>query len=167
MKLKDFRKTITFEWLAKTDEYVKFILKSRLKVPLRGNIWETCRLCFVGRVSEIEDMSSFIEVYKSTLKKGQKKIEEIFKEMIKNEFWETEDIDFEHYDENGKLVELNADDFESGPLTKEIKITTKTKYFIDENKINKIREIDIGGLHIYDNKRMKKEMQEELKRWKL
>ncbi|MCK5281851.1 MAG: hypothetical protein KAK00_00415 [Nanoarchaeota archaeon] len=141
----DFKKTIKFEWLARTDSSQKFMLKSYLNILLAGGkITKLCRAYIVDRIDKSSINPAFFSEPNQRLKNEEDIIPEVkdgisalisqFIDMLRKREWTTETSQIEEFDENNNIIDYQSvDETKTVIVSKRVTTTIKTEYFIDDS----------------------------------
>ena len=129
MKLKDFKKLITFEEFNRDDDTYKFMYKIYLMIRLRGGRREPCYIYSVGRSTSKNT---------TDIKLTKKGIIDMFKKMVKEKKWIVETSKTEYF--LGDKVVNMYDEESPKKYDKTIETTTKTSYYFNSERDIKLLE---------------------------
>ena len=139
----DFRKTIQFEWLAKTDDSQKYMLKSYLNILLEGGrLKKTCSMYVVGKIDRSATNPAFFSEPDQPLKDEMDMIPDVkygissminqFIELLRKRQWTTETAHIEEFDENDNKIDYSMmDETKKVIVSRRVTTIVKTEYFID------------------------------------
>jgi len=143
MNNKQFEKLIMFEKLVKTTDVQKYMLKVYLDCLLKGGkIRQPCFMYSVGRISygtaakflkemnPLEYMSLPLRFDKIVRSQS---LVELFEQMKEQGFWIEVKNEHHEFDENGKEIYPDDEDYKKKKISKITELTTKTTYYLDKS----------------------------------
>ena len=134
MNDKEFKKTIQYQELAKTNDSQKFMLKTYLDCLLRGSkIREVCKMYAVGMISTLM-VKSNLNTLNTERKLKTQQLVDFFNNMKREGKWVIDYHNIEHYDEKGELIDEEDENWHEKTISKTIERMEKTTYYLSESR---------------------------------
>jgi hypothetical protein len=141
MEEEEFKKTIQQEELTQTDNGIKILFKSFLDCLLAGgHMRERCYIYSVARITgpmkaaiEGSEREQFEKVKQFEIAARIVEMVKLFNKIKEQGFWECKNEQNTDYDINGKEIDWKKQ-YGAITISKEVKIITKTRYYLDEKR---------------------------------